>query len=208
MKIKDYLLPLPGTVLGMSLAAADYNVSWKTACCAALVPILMQMLVNAKKNSLLFFVFLVASVMGILGAVYFSYNTIFVLETFLILMIAYMGYNHRNGSHLYTFLFYGVAAVCGSYFLGSHSFGTWLLLLPALSVGAMTASVSTRKTPMRLLLVAAGWAAMIAYACLRMFDPWHFLFVLSLPLFFTKRSELATFVFTLLAGGGFLVYLI
>lgn len=208
MKIKDYLLTLSSTVLGMSLAAADYNVSWKTACCAAVVPVLMHLLVNARKNSLQFFLFLLLSVAGILGAVYFSYNTIFLLETFIILMVAYMGYNHRNNSLLFNFLFYGVAAVCGSYFLCSHSFGTWMLLLPALSAGALTASVYNNEKTKYLVLTIVGWTCMIAYACLRMFDPWHFLFVLSLPLFFTKHKEVAAFVFAILAGGGFLVYLI
>lgn len=208
MKIKDYLLPLAGTVLGMSLAAADYNVSWKTACCAAAVPVLMYLLVNARKNSWQFPVFLLLSVAGILGAVYFSYDTIFLLETFIVLMVAYMGYNHRNNSMIFTFLFYGLAAVCGSYFICSHSFGTWMLLLPALSVGALTASVFNNTKPFNMVLTFVGWSGMIAYACLRMFDPWHFLFVLSLPLFFTRHKELATFVFAILAGGGFLVYLI
>ena len=208
MKIKDYLFPLSGTVLGMSLAAADYNVSWKTTCCVVIVPVLMQMLANARKNTLQFFVFLALSVAGILGSVYFSFNTIFILESFIALMVAYMGYNHKSYSLVFSFLFYGFAAVYGSYFISSHSFGTWMLLLPSLSVGAMTGAAFCNEKVMRTVLTAGGWAAMIAYACLRMFDPWHFLFVLSLPLFFTKHKEVAAFVFAVLAGGGFLVYLI
>ena len=66
---------------------------------------------------------------------------------------------------------------------------------------------------------------MVAYCLLRIFDPWHYLFVLTLPLFILhlrgvwKRSGrdldpmlpllvLSTFLFCLLAGAGFLVYLI
>ena len=53
-----------------------------------------------------------------------------------------------------------------------------------------------------------GWACMIAYACLRMYDPWHFLFVLSMPLFFLKKPVWAAFAFAVLTGAGFLVFLL
>ena len=81
----------------------------------------------------------------------------------------------------------------------------------AMSMGFMALAVKADddKAIFRNVMILAGWGAMIAYSCLRMFDPWHFLFVLSLPLFFMKRYlPAAVFVFALLAGAGFLMYLL
>ena len=74
------------------------------------------------------------------------------------------------------------------------------------------------------LLVAAGWISMLAYSFLRMQDPWHYLFVLTLPLYAIHLSGvwkrtgkaldpmlpllvMSTFIFALLGGLGYLVYL-
>ena len=75
------------------------------------------------------------------------------------------------------------------------------------------------------VLIAVAWAAMIAYAMLCFYDPWHYLFVLCLPLFiwhlagvwknssaeldmYLPQLVLSALLFCLLAGGGFLIYLI
>ena len=74
-----------------------------------------------------------------------------------------------------------------------------------LSVAAKT---DDDKTALRFALNVAGWAAMIAYACLRMFDLWHFLFLASLPVFFLKKPQWPPFAFAVLTGLGFLAFLL
>ncbi len=157
-------------------------------------------------------------------------------------------YGYRGLGDLYVFIFFGLVAVFGAYCLCSHVFATWLILLPSVSVGAFSIAVLnvnnlrdmesdrlTRTTVALKLgergakiyqttLIAIGWASMLAYASLRMFDPWHYLFVLTLPLYiwhlagvwknsgraldrYLPLLVLSTFVFAVLAGFGFLVYL-
>ena len=110
----------------------------------------------------------------------------------------------------YVFVLFGLVAVFGSYYLCSHSFGSWPLLFPALSMGFMSVAAKSEddRKSFSMIMTAAGWASMVVYVCLRMFDPWHFLFVLSLPLFFMKRRSWAVFAFAFLAGAGFLAFLV
>ncbi len=158
-------------------------------------------------------------------------------------------YGYRGLGDVFVFIFFGVVAVFGAYCLCSHVFATWLILLPSVSIGAFSIAVLnvnnirdmesdrlTRTTVAlklgekgakiyQTLLVVIGWAAMLAYACLRMFDLWHFLFVLTLPLYvwhlvgvwknsgraldkYLPVLVLSTFAFALLGGLGFLMYLI
>ena len=70
-----------------------------------------------------------------------------------------------------------------------------------------------------------GWAAMLAYSAVRFFDWWHYLFVLALPLFVFHLVKvwklsgkaldpqlpflvISTFLFALLAGFGFVAFLL
>ena len=74
------------------------------------------------------------------------------------------------------------------------------------------------------ILIVLGWAAMFVYCSLRMFSIWHYLFVLALPLFVKhlvgvwKRKDeeldpmlpllvMSSFLFSILAGIGFVVFL-
>jgi 1,4-dihydroxy-2-naphthoate octaprenyltransferase len=141
------------------------------------------------------------------------------METLLLLVFGYMiiravrhtDFVSRGKGAAYVFVLFGLVAVYGSYYICSHAFGSWPLLFPALSMGfmAVAAKADDDKALFRNLMVLAGWTAMIVFSCLRMYDPWHFLFVLSLPLFFMKRRIVAAvFVFAILSGGGFLMYLL
>ena len=75
------------------------------------------------------------------------------------------------------------------------------------------------------VLIVLGWICMIVFCLLRFFDPWHYLFVLTLPLFimhvkgvwkYSGREldkmlpllVMSTFAFALLAGFGFLKFLL
>ena len=74
-------------------------------------------------------------------------------------------------------------------------------------------------------LIVLGWISMTLFASMRMFDWWHYLYVLTLPLFVVhlvkvwKNSGKAldpqlpvlvvsSFLFSVLAGTGFVVYLL
>ncbi len=157
-------------------------------------------------------------------------------------------YGYRGLGDLYVFIFFGLVAVFGAYCLCSHVFATWLILLPSVSVGAFSIAVLnvnnlrdmesdrlTRTTVAlklgergakiyQTVLIVIGWTSMLVYASLRMFDPWHYLFTLTLPLYiwhltgvwkhsgqaldkYLPLLVLSTFAFALLAGLGFLVYL-
>ncbi len=157
-------------------------------------------------------------------------------------------YGYRGLGDVFVFIFFGIVAVFGAYCICSHVFAPSLILLPAVSIGSFSIAVlnvnnirdmesdrMTRRTVAlqlgengakiyQTILVVVGWAAMLAYAFLRMFDPWHFLFVLTLPLYiwhlagvwknsgraldkYLPMLVLSTFAFAILGGLGFLVYL-
>ncbi len=157
-------------------------------------------------------------------------------------------YGYRGLGDLYVFLFFGIVAVTGAYFVSSHVL-YWRLLLPAASVGFLSVGVlnvnnirdmktdaenrvtvairlgEKRAKVYQTVLIILGWVCMIAYCLLRIFDPWHYLFVLTLPLFILhlrgvwRRTGkdldpmlpllvMSTFLFCILAGAGYLIYLI
>ena len=157
-------------------------------------------------------------------------------------------YGYRGLGDVFVFVFFGLVAVCGSYLVVSHTLFL-RLLLPGAAVGFFSMGVlnvnnirdmktdaATRVTvALRLgekgakvyqtVLIVLGWCAMVAYCLLRIFDPWHYLFVLTLPLFvlhlrgvWTRRERaldpmlpllvLSSFLFCLLAGLGFCMFLI
>ena len=157
-------------------------------------------------------------------------------------------YGYRGLGDLYVFLFFGIVAVTGAYFVSSHVL-YWRLLLPAASVGFLSVGVlnvnnirdmktdaenrvtvairlgEKRAKVYQTVLIILGWVCMIVYCLLRIFDPWHYLFVLTLPLFILhlrgvwRRTGkeldpmlpllvMSTFLFCILAGAGYLIYLI
>ena len=156
-------------------------------------------------------------------------------------------YGYRGLGDVYVFLFFGIVAVCGAYFVVSHTM-FWRLLLPGAAVGCFSVGVLNvnnirdMKTDARnrvtvairlgehrakiyqSILIVLGWALMVAYCCLRFFSWWHYLYVLTLPLFVLhlrgvwQRNDreldpmlpllvMATFLFCVLAGVGFCAHL-
>ena len=114
-------------------------------------------------------------------------------------------YGYRGLGDLFVFVFFGLATVCGGYFLTCLEWD-WSLLLPASSIGLFSVAVlnvnnirdmksdaHTRTTvAIRLgehrariyqtVLIAAGWALMLVFSFA--FGPacwWRLLFVMSLP---------------------------
>ncbi len=205
-------------------------------------------------------VFVVLTIVCGLLMIWFSFGSLLALESILLMILgaaAIMAamrytlgrnpYGYRGLGDVYVFVFFGIVAVSGAYFVCSHTM-RWLMLLPSVSIGCLSIGVlnvnnirdietdrATRVTiPVRIgekaakwyhtALIATAWICMIAYALLRVFDPWHYLFVLTLPLFVMhlvkvwKNSgraldpalpqlTISSLAFALLAGLGFLIYL-
>ena len=214
-------LSLSGVILGITLAAADYRVDWKVAMFLLLAVTFLHMYsVSSKENqdNRLSGISLALTIASGLAMLYFSFGTLLLMEPLILLVFGYMiiravrhtNFISRGKGIVYVFALFGLLGVMGTYYVCSHSFGGWPMIFPALSMGflSVAAKADDDKTVLRLALNVAGWVAMIAYACLRMFDPWHFLFVASLPVFFLKKSQWPPFAFAVLAGLGFLAFLL
>ncbi len=291
LRLRTIPLSLAGVSLGAMLAAADYHVDAMVVVFLLLTAACLQILSNVSNElgdfqhgtssaqgreasrslvtgalteadmKLMIKVLVVLTCLSGMTMLYFSFGTLFCIESLLLMVLGYfainaamkytMGknpYGYRGLGDLYVFIFFGLVAVFGAYCLCSHVFATWLILLPSVSIGAFSIAVLnvnnlrdmesdrlTRTTVALKLgekrakiyhtaLITLGWAAMTVYACLRMFDPWHFLFVLTLPLYiwhlvgvwknsgraldrYLPMLVLSTFAFAVLGGVGFLVYL-
>lgn len=207
-------------------------------------------------------VYVLLCICGGLGMIWFSFGTFFSLGALIVALIGIAAisgamkytlgrnpYGYRGLGDLYVFIFFGIVAVLGSYFVAAHEIRTWILVLPAAAMGCLSAGVLnvnnirdmesdalTRRTiPVRIgeknakiyhtALIAGGWILMTAYAMLRVFDLWHYLYVLSLPLFAVHLAGVwrhsgkaldaqlpllvfSSFLFAFLAGFGFVVYLL
>ena len=243
--LKTLPLALSGVVLGMMLAAADYHVDWKAACFLLLAVSCLHILANVKNiqeyepdsYKVLSWILLILAIACGLTTVYLSFGSLFLLESFILMIFGYFAVNSalrrtigvnplssRRLTPVYSFVFLGPLSVLGTYYICAHTFSSWLILLPAASVGlfSMLATDAGRKPLFMLLLIVGGWTAAVVYSCLRMFDIWHFCFVLTLPLFIwylitaTKRNTpdqplallyVSIFAFTVLTGLGYLVFL-
>lgn len=157
-------------------------------------------------------------------------------------------YGYRGLGDLYVFIFFGLVSVGGAYFVASHSFHP-LILLPASAIGFFSVGVlnvnnirdmvtdapnrvtvairlgEKRARIYQAALIVLGWAAMLCYCLLRFFDPLHYLFILTAPLYvlhlrgvFSRSGKdldpmlpllvMSTFAFSLLAGAGFVLFLL
>ncbi len=156
-------------------------------------------------------------------------------------------YGYRGLGDISVFIYFGVATVAVAYFICAHTI-SWLILLPTTAVGLFSVGVlnvnnirdietdrATRKTiPIRIgekaakvyhtALISVGYACMVVFCVFRIWDPWHYLFLLSAPLFIIhvvnvwKYSGkaldphlpmlvMSTLVFCILGGLGFVIYL-
>lgn len=214
-------LSLSGALLGIALAAADYRVDWKCALFIVLAVVFLHfysVCSKSESDKTMARISLALVIACGLSALYFSFGGLLLMEPLILMVFGYMiiravrhtTFVSRGKGILYVFVLFGLVAVYGSYYLCSHSFGSWPMLFPALSIGflSVAAKDDDDRKAFRMIMTIAGWMFMITYACLRMFDPWHFLFVLSLPFFFMKRDSWAVFAFAILTGVGFLAFLV
>ena len=190
-----------------------------------------------------------------------SFGTLWDMTSILVLLMgaaAIMGamkytlgrnpYGYRGLGDIYVFLFFGLVAVLGGYFVACHTL-FWRLLLPGAAAGCFSVGVlnvnnirdmetdaanrvtmairlgGKRAKIYQTILIVLGWILMLAYCQLRMFSWWHYLFVITLPLFILHLRGvwkhtgkaldpmlpllvISTFLFCLLAGLGFCTHLL
>ncbi len=233
LRLRTIPLSLAGVSLGAMLAAADYHVDWKVAAFLLLTAVFLQML-SAHKSKVL----TVSAALSGMTVLFFSFGTLFCMESLLLMVLGYFVFNmilKRKDMMdirlrmIMNFIAYGVAGVFGTYCLCTHVFAPSLVLLPSVAVGSFAMAVLHLEDERDIriwqtVLVLMGWAAMLTYASLRIFDQWHYLFVLTLPLYiwhlvgvwkdsgraldkYRPLLVLSTFAFAILSGLGFLVYL-
>ena len=158
-------------------------------------------------------------------------------------------YGYQGLGDVFVFIFFGLVSVLGSYFVAAHTIPSWIFLLPACAIGFFSIGVlnvnnirdmktdaenrvtvalklgEKKAKVYQTVLIVMGWICMIVFCMLRFFDPWHYLFVLTLP-FFIKHIAgvwkysgkdldkmlpllvISTFLFAILAGFGFLKFLL
>lgn len=219
-------------------------------------------LLGEKEYKAMVAVYVLLSIASGLAMIWFSFGTFFSYGAIIVMILGVAAisgalrytlgrnpYGYRGLGDLNVFIYFGIVAVLGSYFVAAHEIPNWFLLFPAASVGCLSAAVlnvnnirdmesdsATRRTiPVRIgekkakvyhvALVSAGWIFMLAYSASRVFDWWHYLYVLTLPLFIVHILQvlkntgkgldpqlpflvISTFLFALLAGLGFVVFLI
>ena len=159
-------------------------------------------------------------------------------------------YGYRAKGDLYVFLFFGLVAVLGAYFVCTRGLGLhWKLLLPAVGVGCFSVGVlnvnnirdmktdaanrvtiaiklgANKARIYQTVLIGLGWICMVIYCLLCWPSWWHWLWVITLPLYvkhlhmvWTREDRaldpalpllvMSTFLLCLLLGLGFCIYLI
>jgi 1,4-dihydroxy-2-naphthoate octaprenyltransferase len=158
-------------------------------------------------------------------------------------------YGYRAKGDIYVFIFFGLVSVLGAYFVCTKGAGLhWKLLLPAAGVGCFSVGVlnvnnirdmktdaanrvtvaiklGVRKARIyQTVLIGLGWACMAAYCLLCWPSWWHWMWVITLPLYikhlrgvWTREDRaldpmlpllvMSTFALCLLYGLGYCVYL-
>lgn len=159
-------------------------------------------------------------------------------------------YGYRAKGDLYVFLFFGLVSVLGAYFVCTQGVGLhWKLLLPAAGVGCFSVGVLNvnnirdmktdavnrvtiaiklgmhRARIYQTVLIVLGWACMAVYCLLCWPSVWHWMWVVTLPLYvkhlagvWTREDRaldpmlpllvMSTFALCLLMGLGFCLFLV
>ena len=219
LRFETLPLSLSGVILGILLAAADYMVDWKVAVALLAATSLLHLSINAgkygKEDGQMWKVsqlFLALTIICGVLTVYFTFGTLLLMESFVVMLLGYVIIRTARHSDFFNatqtlsrklvpvLLLTALVPIYGSYYICSHSFGTWLLLLPSLAVGALNLAIVREGAVLEVdkeatysfkivqfLLIMVSWLAMTAFTLLRVYDIWHYLFVASMPLFVAYR---------------------
>lgn len=220
-------LSVGGVLLGILLAVADWQVNWLTAVLVVLTAACIHILATLSGEKFLRGLFVVLSMVSGTWMVYSSWGTLLDIgkpaaqmdwsPTLLLLVVAgaiMAAVKHTPGKSPYMFMLLGPLTVVGAYLVCCHTV-FWRLLLPGAAVGLLSMGVmcgDRRVFP--AVVTALGWACMVAYCLLRWHSWWHYLFVLTLPLYILqlkgvkKLGVISAFLFCVLAGFGFVVNLL
>lgn len=155
-------------------------------------------------------------------------------------------YGYRGLGDLFVFIFFGLVSVLGGYFVAAHTIPDWKLVLPASAIGCFsvgvlnvnnirdmkTDSVNRVTVAIKLglagartyqtMLICLGWILMLLFAAIYKPNPWHFMFIITLPLYIkhlhgvrtlTERAldpmlpllVISTFLLSLIAGLSFIL---
>ena len=158
-------------------------------------------------------------------------------------------YGYRGLGDISVFIFFGLVSVMGAYFVAAHTILSWIIALPAMAIGCFSVAVLNVNnirdmktdagirvtTPLKVglkrariyqtVLITVGWLCLIAFNLMRFQDMWHWLFIITLPLFvkhlvgvWTRTDReldpmlpllvISTFILSLLFGFGYLVFLL
>lgn len=156
-------------------------------------------------------------------------------------------YGYRGLGDLFVFIFFGLVSVLGGFFVAAHTISSWWLLLPAAAIGCFSVGVlnvnnirdmktdAANRTTVAIklgernarryqtALVCAGWLLLLIFTAFYRFSPWHFLFVVTIPLYvkhlkgiWTLRERaldsmlpllvISTFILSLILGSTFMIF--
>lgn len=156
-------------------------------------------------------------------------------------------YGYRGLGDLFVFIFFGLVSVLGGFFVAAHTISNWWLLLPAAAIGCFSVGVlnvnnirdmktdAANRTTVAIklgernarryqtALVCAGWLLLLIFTAFYRFSPWHFLFVVTIPLYvkhlkgiWTLRERaldsmlpllvISTFILSLILGSTFMIF--
>lgn len=201
LHLKTMPLSLAGVLLGALLAVADFHVHWAVVPAVILAAASLHVYQYGRSR-----IALVPSVVFAVLSVYFSFGKLLLLEPLLLLLFTYFVMRLAAGflsagkgkvaDAVVLTLLTGPVAVFGTYYLCSHSFGTWVLLFPALSIGVLAAATAGladgyRKISVTLMMIA-GLTLISVYPFLRIYDPAHYRFVIMIPIYIMILVRMCT----------------
>ena len=226
------LLSMSGIILGILLAVADYHVElWPSLSLILTAAMIHFHMVSQNR------ILLAAAIAGAVLTVFLSFGTLFSLEPLLVLLFSYfiirlvkgISDSGRVSEAVVTCIVKGPVALFGAYFVCTHSFGFWLLLLPAFATGLLCVAADGLSDGYNrhfiAFLTVLAMVLTTVFSFMRILHPAHFMYVLTLPFFaiyiirmYTKKEQttdhcrsvyaLCTFAFAALTGLGFVGYLL
>ena len=230
-RIQKVITAESGAILGISLAASDYETGLIVPAGIILTILLMYSAARANGS-----ISRPACISGCfltgLGTIYISFGTFFSLEALLCtLLLIYMVNNiirtaggnggNRISTNIGILITYGILAVLFPYMICAHEIASWKLLLPALSIGLFGTSLFAGNN--RLASTSAILLALVFFLCfnlLRIHDMRHYLPFAVIPAFagyivclwkdrpVPKRLlAISILLFSISAGAGYLAYL-